>query len=125
MTSTNSVHKNPEGSRAHVQEKLTLFINDNNFINDDDNFKVLALKGKWGVGKTRLVKTFFQEQDFYYGSVFGLSSIEQLKSQILANKGATGKILQWFNSQSDRITKTKEVWFFWLCGRRCIIRYTI
>jgi hypothetical protein len=109
MTSTNSVHKNPEGSRAQVQEKLTLFINDNNFINDDDdNFKVLALKGKWGVGKTCLVKTFFEEQDFYYGSVFGLSSIEQLKSQILANKGATGKILQWVNSQSDRITKAKE-----------------
>lgn len=104
MTSTNAIHKNPEGSRAQVQEKLKLFMTDN-------NFKVLALKGKWGVGKTHLVETFFneQKQDFYYGSVFGISSIEQLKSQILANKGATGKILQWVNSQSDRVTKTKEV----------------
>jgi hypothetical protein len=104
MTSTNPIHKNPEGSRTQVQEKLKLFIS-------NDNFKVLALKGRWGVGKTHLVETFFkeQQQDYYYGSVFGISSIEQLKSQILANKGATGKILQWVNSQSDRITKTKEI----------------
>ena len=104
MTSTNPTHKNPEGSRAQIQEKLKLFIS-------DDNFKVLALKGKWGVGKTHLVETFFegQQQDYYYGSVFGISSIEQLKLQILANKGTAGKILKWVNSQSDRITKTKEV----------------
>lgn len=104
MTSTNPTHQNPEGSRAQVQEKLELFIS-------DDNFKVLALKGKWGVGKTHLVETFFEEQkqDYYYSSVFGISSIEQLKSQILANKGTAGKILKWVNSQSDRITKTKEV----------------
>jgi len=104
MTSTNSTYKTPEGSRAQVQEKLTLFISDN-------YLKVLALKGKWGVGKTHLVKTFFEEQkqDYYYGSVFGISSIEQLKSQILANKGATGKILKWVNNQSDKITKTKDI----------------
>jgi hypothetical protein len=104
MTSTNPTHQNPEGSRAQVQEKLELFIS-------DDNFKVLALKGKWGVGKTHLVETFFdeQKQDYYYASVFGISSIEQLKLQILSNKGTAGKILKWVNSQSDRITKTKEV----------------
>ncbi|MEB3189207.1 MAG: P-loop NTPase fold protein [Snowella sp.] len=107
MTSTNTIHKNLEGSRAQVQEKLKLFMN-------DDNFKILALKGKWGVGKTHLVETFFdeQKQDFYYGSVFGISSIEQLKSQILANKGVAGKIIKLINDQADKLTKIRSLFGF-------------
>ncbi|MBD2499520.1 P-loop NTPase fold protein [Anabaena azotica] len=54
---------------------------------DNKNYKVLAIKGKWGVGKSYIVQEFLSEckQEYYYASVFGLSSIEQLKIQILTN----------------------------------------
>ncbi|TAE57319.1 MAG: hypothetical protein EAZ87_16510 [Nostocales cyanobacterium] len=55
---------------------------------DNKNYRVLAVKGKWGVGKTHLVQTFLEEhyKNYYlYASVFGISSIEQLKARLIAN----------------------------------------
>jgi hypothetical protein len=77
-----------------------------NFINDE-NLKVLALKGKWGVGKTHLVTTSLQRKGtaYYYSSLFGLSSIEHLKSQLLASNLLIGKFLGFINKNSDKISK--------------------
>ncbi|MBE9206873.1 hypothetical protein IQ244_10155 [Nostoc sp. LEGE 06077] len=57
------------------------------FLNNKD-YKVLAVKGKWGIGKTHLVRNFLYEHrnNYYlYASVFGISSIEHLKARIVAN----------------------------------------
>lgn len=76
----------------------------NNFLDDKDNYKVLALKGKWGVGKTRLVQDFLSDNknEYYYGSVFGISSVEQLKSQLLTNK-KTPEL-----NKQDTLTKSED-----------------
>ncbi|MFN7717113.1 MAG: P-loop NTPase fold protein, partial [Pseudanabaenaceae cyanobacterium] len=68
-------------SRTEAEEILINFLN-------DENLKVLLIKGKWGVGKTHLVKNVLKEcskKQSYYGSMFGISSLEQLKGQILVN----------------------------------------
>jgi hypothetical protein len=55
---------------------------------DNKNYRVLAVNGKWGVGKTHLVQTFlneYKEGYYLYASVFGISSIEQLKARLIAN----------------------------------------
>ena len=122
-----------EGSRAQVEQVLTLFMSDN-------NFQVLALKGKWGVGKTHLIKDFLdrKKQDFYYASVFGLSSIDQLKSRILAGhkpkidnptisenlqtdvkivgKRLLGNIWGFFSKNSSRIEKNSGIGDFKIAG---------
>jgi hypothetical protein len=78
----------------------------NKFIKDD-NLKVLALKGKWGVGKTHLVTTSLDSQKivYYYSSAFGLSSIEQLKAQLLASNLLVGKFFEFNSKKSDKISK--------------------
>ncbi|MEA5618472.1 P-loop NTPase fold protein [Cronbergia sp. UHCC 0137] len=99
---------------------------------DNENYRVLAVNGKWGVGKTHLVQTFLNEhlQDYYlYASVFGISSIEQLKVRILANykknlksDNSTNKsnilnyinkyitdILEWFNRILPKLEKTPKL----------------
>lgn len=68
-------------SRANAEKILVNFLN-------DENLKVLAIKGKWGVGKTHLVQNVLEQssgKQFYYSSMFGVSSLEQLKGQILVN----------------------------------------
>ncbi|MBW4574327.1 MAG: KAP family NTPase [Aphanothece sp. CMT-3BRIN-NPC111] len=66
-------------NRGEVSEVIKFFL-------DNQELKVLAIKGKWGVGKTHLVQNFLLEQQKKcYASVFGLSSIAQLKSQLLSN----------------------------------------
>jgi hypothetical protein len=66
-------------SREEASEIIAKFL-------EDEDRKVLAVKGKWGVGKTHLVQNVLRSQtSFYYSSVFGISSLEQLKAQILAN----------------------------------------
>jgi hypothetical protein len=79
----------------------------NEFIKDD-NLKVLALKGKWGVGKTHLVTTSLDRHKnvpYYYSSAFGLSSIEQLKAQLLASNLLVGKFFEFNSKKSDKISK--------------------
>ncbi|MEA5535711.1 P-loop NTPase fold protein [Crocosphaera sp. XPORK-15E] len=83
MMSSNSTQSNLQGGRQQVKEVLDLFLNDN-------QLNVLAIKGKWGVGKTYFVEDFLKDflkeanKGYYYASVFGLSSLEQLKAQTLA-----------------------------------------
>lgn len=55
---------------------------------DNKDYRVLAVNGKWGIGKTHLVQTFLNkhtESYYLYASVFGISSIEQLKARLIAN----------------------------------------
>ncbi|HEY9804613.1 MAG TPA: P-loop NTPase fold protein [Leptolyngbyaceae cyanobacterium] len=57
------------------------------FLKNTD-YRVLAVKGKWGVGKTHLVRNFLDKhhKNYYlYASVFGISSIEHLKARIVGN----------------------------------------
>jgi Cdc6-like AAA superfamily ATPase len=68
-------------SRADAEKILINFLN-------DESLKVLAIKGRWGVGKTHLVQNVLEKssgKQFYYSSMFGVSSLEQLKGQILLN----------------------------------------
>jgi Cdc6-like AAA superfamily ATPase len=68
-------------SRADAEKILINFLN-------DESLKVLAIKGRWGVGKTHLVQNVLEKssgKQFYYSSMFGVSSLEQLKGQILVN----------------------------------------
>lgn len=55
-----------------------------------NGLNVLAIKGRWGVGKTHLVKEVLEksqnQQEYYYASLFGIGAIEQLKSQLLNSK---------------------------------------
>ncbi|MGM3306995.1 P-loop NTPase fold protein, partial [Anabaena sp. WFMT] len=74
---------NKANAGVHREEAKSIL---DRFLNNE-NYRVLAVNGKWGIGKTYLVENFLSEhkKGYYYASVFGLSSIEQLKSQILSN----------------------------------------
>ncbi|MFM6756411.1 MAG: P-loop NTPase fold protein, partial [Dolichospermum sp.] len=57
------------------------------FLKNED-YSVLAVNGKWGIGKTHLVQNFLYKHTksyYYYVSIFGISSIEQLKARLIAN----------------------------------------
>jgi chromosomal replication initiation ATPase DnaA len=71
--SENTNTANSEVSREKVESII------NNFLENKENYKVLALKGQWGVGKTYLVQNILskhKQEFYYYASVFGISSIE-------------------------------------------------
>ena len=70
------------------------------FLEDNQN-KVLALKGTWGIGKTYLVKDILERscKEFYYSSVFGVASLSELKSQLLAS----------YSSDSNKDTDEKPL----------------
>ncbi|MBE9207001.1 hypothetical protein IQ244_10810 [Nostoc sp. LEGE 06077] len=102
---------------------------------DNKDYRVLAINGKWGIGKTYLVQTFLNkhtESYYLYASVFGISSIEQLKSRLIANYknnlkfdnqssqrktelvvNSTNKslfnIFEWFKRTLERLEKTPKM----------------
>ncbi|MFM6278567.1 MAG: P-loop NTPase fold protein, partial [Dolichospermum sp.] len=87
---------------------------------DNENYRVLAVKGKWGVGKTHLVRTVLdkhQKNDYLYASVFGISSIEHLKARIFANYQKNIKpkpinnVFEFLNRNSGRLEKTPKLDF--------------
>ncbi|WP_299404871.1 P-loop NTPase fold protein [Acaryochloris sp. IP29b_bin.148] len=57
------------------------------FLKLDNPAKIFAVKGDWGVGKTHLVRDFLShvQKSYYYGSVFGVSTVEDLKMQLWSN----------------------------------------
>lgn len=63
------------------------------FLHEKSEVKVLAIKGDWGIGKTHLVREFLANniKRYYYGSVFGISSIDELKIKLLSNLQAINK----------------------------------
>lgn len=82
-------------SREEAESILKKFL-------DNENYKVLAVNGKWGVGKTHLVQNFlfrYIKEYYYYASVFGVSSIEQLKARIIANYKSNIEISNQFKSE--------------------------
>ncbi|MFM6010984.1 MAG: P-loop NTPase fold protein [Dolichospermum sp.] len=91
---------------------------------DNENYRVLAVKGKWGVGKTHLVRTVLdthQKNDYLYASVFGISSIQHLKARIFANYQKNIKpkpinnifefLIEFLNRNSGRLEKTPKLDF--------------
>ena len=87
---------------------------------DNENYRVLAVKGKWGVGKTHLVRTVLEEHhknDCLYASVFGISSIQHLKARIFANYQKNLKpkpinnVFEFLNRNSGRLEKTPKLDF--------------
>ncbi|MGM3307570.1 P-loop NTPase fold protein [Anabaena sp. WFMT] len=82
---------------------------------DNENYRVLAVKGKWGVGKTHLVRTVLDKhhKNYYlYASVFGISSIEHLKARIFANHQKTNNnVFEFFNRNFGRLEKTPKLDF--------------
>lgn len=57
------------------------------FLDQESEAKVFALKGDWGVGKTYLVKKLLLdiEETYFYSSVFGVLSIDELKMRLWSN----------------------------------------
>ena len=82
------------------------------FLDETNEAKVFALKGEWGIGKTALVKNFLlaNKKEHYYSSVFGISSVDELKSRLIANYQAVRKEdrkVRWF--EYEGIAKKKEL----------------
>ncbi|AFZ27541.1 KAP family P-loop domain protein [Cylindrospermum stagnale PCC 7417] len=128
--SETTIRTGSQVSREQVEIILKKFLDNNN-----GNYRVLALKGAWGVGKTHLVQNIlakYEKEFHYYASVFGISSIEQLKSRILANykndlktnhqdsqiraegimnyvKKPIANLFEWFNGNSGRIERTPRL----------------
>lgn len=112
--------KNTGISREEAQEILTSFLK-------DKDLRVLAIKGKWGIGKTHLVQTALKSTQAYYASVFGVSSLEQLKAKILVgndaesgNSNPSGRLipnfLNWINKKSDQVSKIPKLVDYPLSG---------
>ncbi|MEO0515725.1 MAG: P-loop NTPase fold protein [Cyanobacteria bacterium P01_A01_bin.116] len=57
------------------------------FLKTDNQEKVFAIKGGWGVGKTHLVRTLMSsmKQGYHYASIFGVSTVNELKMQLWSN----------------------------------------
>ncbi|MDJ0708664.1 MAG: P-loop NTPase fold protein [Leptolyngbyaceae cyanobacterium MO_188.B28] len=79
--------------RKEAEEALRAFLESNN------EAKVFAIKGDWGIGKTHLVRTFLAkiQEEYHYASVLGVSSVEELRMQL------------WSNFRSDKQVKSSEV----------------
>ncbi|MFM6579745.1 MAG: P-loop NTPase fold protein [Dolichospermum sp.] len=78
--------QNTNKANARIDRKKAESILERFLKNED--YSVLAVNGKWGIGKTHLVQNFLYEHTksyYYYVSIFGISSIEQLKARLIAN----------------------------------------
>jgi len=86
---------------------------------ENEDYSVLAVNGKWGIGKTHLVQNFLYEHTksyYYYVSIFGISSIEQLKARLIANYKNDLKS----DSQSSQTKTELVVNFINKCINKCI-----
>ena len=93
---------------------LSLYFQVLNDFLDQDRRKTLLLKGEWGVGKTHFYNEFVSsyqtahsqdKRPFCYVSLFGLSTIEELKAQIIAS---AGKIRGGIGAAADTLGKFLE-----------------
>ncbi len=79
-------------TQAEASQKMSDFL-------EEPELKVFALKGKWGIGKTKIVKDLlsikYPKGGYYYASLFGLDSIEKVKIRLLASQNAS---TSWFKS---------------------------
>ena len=94
--------KTQGASRSQVKQAFNLFM-------EDDENNVLALKGTWGTGKTYLVKKILSNsgKEYYYGSVFGLSSLSDIKTQLITNHiNLSDKSYQ--KSNDNKLTRYKK-----------------
>ncbi|MDA0865428.1 MAG: P-loop NTPase fold protein [Cyanobacteria bacterium] len=90
----NSTSKYQSGlDRKEAEEALEAFLESNN------EAKVFAIKGDWGIGKTHLVRTFLAkiQEEYHYASVFGVSTVDELRVQL------------WSNFRSGKQVKSSEV----------------
>lgn len=104
-------------SREEAESILKRFLN-------NENYRVLAVKGTLGIGKTYLVQNFlskYKKEYYFYGSVFGISSIEQLKARIIANYKKNPKDnIQEYQTKPDRVNwynqlnKLINIFFEWI-----------
>ncbi|MGP1382325.1 MAG: P-loop NTPase fold protein [Thainema sp.] len=78
------------------------------FLEQGNEAKVFAIKGDWGIGKTHLITSILSSnnQQYYYASVFGVSTIEELRIQLWSNYRSVG---QSNDSESNKLRFRK--WF--------------
>ncbi|MBK1990931.1 hypothetical protein A0J48_026050, partial [Sphaerospermopsis aphanizomenoides BCCUSP55] len=107
---------NPVNSGVNREDAVSII---EKFL-DNENYRVLAVKGKWGVGKTHLVRNVLdkhRKNDYLYASVFGISSIEHLQARIVGNYQRNlktkpiKKVFEFFNRNSGRLEKTRNLEF--------------
>jgi hypothetical protein len=100
------VNKNKNQSEVGLerQEVRTVL---KSFLEPENQFDVLAIKGDWGVGKTYLVKDFLdnERKEYHYSSIFGALSIDDLKMQLWNNFQSYSK-----NNKSFRTNWFKKIW---------------
>ena len=93
-----------------IKEELTSFLNSH-------EPGVFAVKGKWGVGKTHLVrevvsdnKSKWGDKKFAYVSLFGVNSLEELRERIFVEiesaKPGIKKGKEWFKALGNLADKT-------------------
>lgn len=92
-----------------VKQELIKFIDSKNEADGPlgNQGRVLALKGRWGIGKTHLWNEVIQQKkdNYIYISLFGIDSLEQLKNEIATNfiklKGQGGRIKEKYQKYFD------------------------
>ncbi|MGL5601274.1 MAG: P-loop NTPase fold protein [Silvania sp.] len=83
-------------------EKLSSYIS---YYKDLKNPKYAVLvKGEWGVGKTHLINNILKDNEKFYISLFGLTTIQEVHSAVFVKmyptRSRARKVLNWFGNSS-------------------------
>ncbi|MGN7773540.1 hypothetical protein [Phyllobacterium sp. 22552] len=88
-------------SKSHLQDYLQYYIS-----LDRPGYAVLVT-GEWGTGKTFQVTNSLSAEKYYYVSLFGIQSVEQLHAEVLAAAFPTldkaGKFFNWVGETSKDV----------------------
>jgi hypothetical protein len=87
-------------SKEILEEKLIELLIDRK----DQNFGI-SIKGSWGIGKSRFWSDFsekFEKEKYAYISLFGKTSIESIKQEILGKISTRNKIISWLQDKSGQ-----------------------
>ncbi|WP_392423094.1 P-loop NTPase fold protein [Edwardsiella piscicida] len=85
-----------------TNEHLKTYINYYTCL-DNPKYAVLV-KGEWGVGKTHLIKNILKEDQRFYVSLFGLTTIQEVHSAVFVkmypNRSRFKSFFNWFGNSS-------------------------
>lgn len=85
-----------------TNEKLSSYISYYKNLNNP-KYAVL-IKGEWGVGKTHLINNLLKDDEKYYISLFGLTTVQEVHSAVFVKmypaRSRTRKLLNWFGNSS-------------------------
>ena len=103
----NTTEKHQSGlDRKEAEKALEAFLEPNN------GAKVFGIKGDWGIGKTHLVIKFLSkmQKEYHYASVFGVSTIDELRMQLWSNLRTVSQINNKINNSEPNRLNPRN-WF--------------